>query len=228
MNSQKNIINCLNTTLKDYKETVTELSKTNQNYFIKNSTIMFDWDKLSKLNEGDDSSSVDAIYCHMENNELRLYLFEFKQLDIREKFFDARKQLNEIIGNMEGCVFCCGYLNELKKTRKKLVSKKVISLKTKPLESLILLHNHLNKHNIRSEDIIKIKKEYYIVSLTQLPQNKSNAHRKIRTKGVFDFLDKICPFPFIRAEPLNEESFIELITDLEEKQEIISFKSFEF
>ena len=226
MNSQIAIADCLNDKFGNYKRNVTELSKTDENDFIINPTLMFDWDEISKLNSDNDSSSVDAIYIHIENNELRLYFFEFKQLDIRDKFFDARKQLAESISNMEKCVFCCGYPNELKKIKKKLVSKKVISLKTKPLESLILLHNLLNKYNIPSEDIIKVKKEYYIISLTPIPINRSNAHRKIRNRGLFDFLDKICPFPFIEAEPLNEKSFLELINELEEKQEFENKNNF--
>lgn len=48
--------------------------------------------------------------------------------------------------------------------RKNLTSKKIISLKTKPLESLIILHKILNKAGIPSEEIITLRKEYYSLS----------------------------------------------------------------
>ena len=56
---------------------------------------MLDWDRISKLHDGDDMSSVDAIYCYIENNALTLYFFEFKNLSLHDKFFDAKKQLSE-------------------------------------------------------------------------------------------------------------------------------------
>lgn len=220
MDSQKTIAEKIESTLCKHKETVTTLSKTDENYFIKNPTLMYDWDTLTELNTEDVHQSVDAIYLHVENEDVRLYFFEFKQLDLKDKFFDARKQLKDSITNMEQCIWCCGYPNELKKIRKKLVSKKVISLKTKPLESLILLHNLLNKNGISSEDIINIKKEYYVVSLTQISTNKTNSHRKIKQKGIFEFMNKIVPFPFEKSEPMTPKTFITTITKLEEKQNL--------
>lgn len=179
---------------------------------------MYDWDTITELNTEDILQSVDAIYLHVENDDIRLYFFEFKQLDVKDKFFDARKQLKESITNMEQCIWCCNYPNEIKKINRKLVSKKVISLKIKPLESLILLHNLLKQHGISSEDIINIKKEYYVVSLTQIGNNKMNSHRK--QKGPFEFMNKIVPFPFENSEPMTPETFITTINNLEQKQDL--------
>ena len=181
---------------------------------------MYDWDTITELYTEDVHQSVDAIYLHVENDDIRLYFFEFKQLDLKDKFFDARKQLSEFITNMEQCIWCCGYPNEIKKIRRKLVSKKVISLKTKPLESLILLHNLLNENGISSEDIINIRKEYYVVSLTQISTNKTNSHRKVKQKDVFEFMNKIVPFPFEKSEPMTPETFITTIMELERKQNL--------
>lgn len=115
MNSQKTIAEKIESTLCKHKKTVTKLSKTDENYFIKNPTLMYDWDTLTKLNTEDVHQSVDAIYLHVENEDVRLYFFEFKQLDLKDNFFDARKQLTETMNNMKQCVWCCGYPNEIKK-----------------------------------------------------------------------------------------------------------------
>lgn len=85
---------------------------------------------------------------------------------------------------------------------------------------MILLHNLLNKNGISSEDIINIKKEYYVVSLTQISTNKTNSHRKIKQKDIFEFMNKIVPFPFEKSEPMTPETFIRTITRLEEKQNL--------
>ena len=222
MDSQKNIAYEIESILSDYKKSVTTLSKTDENYFIDNPTLMYDLDTLAELNKDNILQSVDAVYLHIENDDVRLYFFEFKQLDLRDKFFDARKQLKESINNMKQCLWCCNYPNELNKIYKKLVSKKVISLKTKPLESLILLHNLLNENGISSKDIINIKKEYYVVSLTQVSTNKLNGHRKVKQKGIFEFMNKIVPFPFEKSQPISPETFITLINELEQKQNLLS------
>lgn len=217
MKTPQEIYNCLDETLKEYKKPVTELSKTDENYFIKDETLMFDWDAISELNDGDESSSVDAVYCSFENNELILYFFEFKNINFYDTFFDAKKQLEDVISDLEKCVFCCGYPHKIKKIKRKLVSKRLISLKTKPLESLILLNEILQSEGIKPEELVNIKKEYYIVSKTPINTNKSNYHRKGRTGEIFGFIDKIKPFPFIKVEPITEETFISLINNLERK-----------
>ena len=89
-------------------------------------------------------------------------------------FFDARKQLNGIINNLKEIESCCEYAKKIRKLKKKLISKKIISLKTKPIESLILLHKVLKENGISSEEMIGIRKEYYIVSKTPISGNKSN------------------------------------------------------
>lgn len=92
MNTTGKIIKCLNEELGNYKQPVTELSKTDaENIFIIDDTLMFDWDEVSKFYSGNKSSSVDAIYYSFKNNELTLYFFEFKNLDLYDEFFDAKK-----------------------------------------------------------------------------------------------------------------------------------------
>lgn len=220
MNTPEKIVECLNKQLNNYKQSVTQLSKTNKNDFIINDTIMFNWDDISKLYDGDDSSSVDAIYCHIQDNTLTLYFFEFKNLNLYDSFFDAKKKLEDIINDLEKCVFCCCYPKEIRKVKKNLTSKKVISLKTKPVESLILLHNILNEAGISSEEIVSIKKEYYVVSKTPQSGNKHNWHRKGRNREIFGFIDKIKPFPFIEVDHLNKETFLSLIEELQINNEI--------
>lgn len=217
MNTTEKIVNSLDDKLSKYKQPVTILSKTDDNEFIIEDAQMFDWDEISKLySDGDESSSVDAIYFSLKNNELTIYLFEFKNLSLFDKFFDARKQLDEYINDLEECIFGCCYPKEMRKVKSKLVSKKVVSLKTKPLESLILLHKILNEYGISSEEIVKIRKEYYIVSKTPLNNNKANWHRKGKSGEIFGFIDKIKPFPFIKVDHLNEKTFLSLIRNLKE------------
>ena len=215
MNTTEKIMECLDKKLSNYKQSVTTISKTKENEFIVNDTQMFNWDDVSKLYEGDDFSSVDGIYCFLENNVLRIYLFEFKNQNLHDPYFDAKKQLNYFLNDLEKCVFNCCYPKSLKEVKKNLVSKKIISLKTKPLESLILLHKILTEEGISHEDIVSIKKEYYIVSTTPISGNKSNWHRRGRNKEIFGFIDKIKPFPFVEVDHLSEKSFLSLIDELE-------------
>lgn len=219
MNTTEKISKYIDEKFSEYKKPVTELSKTDENDFIINDTLMIDWDEISKLHEGDDLSSVDAIYCYIENNTLTLYFFEFKNLSLHEKFFDAKKQLSDLLNDLDKCVFSCCYPKELKEVKKKVISKKIISLKTKPLESLILLNNLLNDAGISSEEITSINKEYYIISETPVDGNKSNWHRGKRNKEIFGFIDKIKPFPFSEINHLNERRFLSLINTLQKNNE---------
>ena len=216
MNTTNKIIECLDNEFGEYKQPVTIISRTDaENEFIKHDAKMYDWDEISKLyGDGNDSSSVDGIYLCLKNGVLRIYLFEFKNLNLYEKFFDAKKQLEECINDLERCVFCCCYPKQLRRIKKKLVSKKVISLKTKPLESLILLHNILNEFGISSEEIVKIEKEYYVVSKTPSNGNKKNWHRKGRNGELFGFIDKIRPVPFSKVDHLTENTFLSMMDEL--------------
>ena len=188
MNTTEKIIKCLEDKLSDYKQPVTILSKTGQNEFIISNTVMFDWDNIAKQYIGEDPSSVDAIYCFLENKELTIYLFEFKNLNLHDPFFDAKKQLNSFLKDLEKYECVNVDQKQIREMKKNLVSKKIISLKTKPIESLILLHNLLNDEGISSEDIVSIKKEYYIISKTPISGNKSNWHRRGRNKEIFGFI----------------------------------------
>jgi predicted metal-binding transcription factor (methanogenesis marker protein 9) len=215
MNTTENIVKCLNDKLSKYKQPVTELSKTDEgNDFIINDTIMLDWDEVSKFYDGDDSSSVDAVYCSFKNNELTLYFFEFKKLDLYDEHFDAKKGLENYLLKIDEDGECSKYTKQIRKLKKKLISKKVVSLKTKPIESLILLHKVLHELGISPEEIISIKKEYYIVSKTEMKVNRSNFYNSGRSGELFGFINRIKPFPFVNVEPINEEIFIELIEDL--------------
>ena len=219
MNTTEKIIEYLNSKFSNYKQPVTILSKTDENEFIANDTEMFNWDDISKLygmDEKDDSSSVDAIYFSLNNKVFTIYFFEFKRLDLHSKFFNARKQLDDIIKDLDECVFCCCYPKEMRKVKKKLISKKVVSLKTKPIESLILLHNILNESGISSDEIVKIRKEYYIVSQTPMAGNPNNFHRQTKNNEIFGFIDKISPFPFSKIDHLTEKGFLKMIEELEE------------
>ena len=218
MNTTEKIVKCLNDELNEYKQPVTILSKTDENNFIIDDTIMLDWDGISKCyGDGDESSSVDAIYCFVENNELTLYLFEFKNQNLHDPYFDAKKQLNNIVFEMKQTKSCCQYADEIKNFKKNLVSKKISSLKTKPIESIFLLHEILNNNGISSEEIVTIKKEYYIVSPTPINGNTSNWNKRGRNKEIFGFVDKIKPFPFSEIEPISEETYLTLIEDLKRK-----------
>lgn len=208
------IIGCVEDKFCDYKQPVTILSKTDENEFIVDDTEMFDWDRVSKIYGKNNPQSVDAIYFSLKNKVLTLYLFEFKKISLYDKIFDAKKQLEDCINELENCDFCCHYAGQIRKVKKNLVSKKVISLKTKPLESLILLHNVFNEFGISSEEIVKIRKEYYVVSKTPLGGNKSNWHRQGRSRELFGFIDDMCPFPFSQINHLNEKTFLSLIDDL--------------
>ncbi len=208
------IIGCVEDKFCDYKQPVTILSKTDENEFIVDDTEMFDWDRVSKIYGKNNPQSVDAIYFSLKNKVLTLYLFEFKKISLYDKIFDAKKQLEDCINELENCDFCCHYAGQIRKVKKNLVSKKVISLKTKPLESLILLHNVFNEFGISSEEIVKIRKEYYVVSKTPLSGNKSNWHRQGRSRELFGFIDDMCPFPFSQINHLNEKTFLSLIDDL--------------
>ena len=208
------IIGCVEDKFYDYKQPVTILSKTDENEFIVDDTEMFDWDMVSKIYGKNNPQSVDAIYFSLKNKVLTLYLFEFKKISLYDKIFDAKKQLEDCINELENCDFCCHYAGQIRKVKKNLVSKKVISLKTKPLESLILLHNVFNEFGISSEEIVKIRKEYYVVSKTPLSGNKSNWHRQGRSRELFGFIDDMCPFPFSQINHLNEKTFLSLIDDL--------------
>ena len=91
------------------------------------------------------------------------------------------------------------------------------------MESLILLNNVLSEYGAASEDLVKINKEYYIVSLTNISKkfnnpNKANSRRKGRLNEIFELRNKISPFPFSNVEPLNENSFMSMIEELEEKK----------
>ena len=88
-------VQCLDEKYGDFRQSITLLSKTDASEFIVDDMKMFDWDEISKLSEGDDLSSVDAIYLSMKKSKLTIYLFEFK----KDNFFNAKKQLENYIND---------------------------------------------------------------------------------------------------------------------------------
>lgn len=211
MGSQENIVDCLNEVFSDYRKSVTELSRTDEgNNYIIDDIQMFDWDSIAKSSIGNNSSSVDAIHCSFKENELELYFFEFKKLNLYDIFFDAKKELTLYLDQIDNDDFY-EHVKYIRKLKKKLISKKLVSLKTKPVESLFLLHQILNNEGIDHEDLIKVKKKYYIVSKTVINKNRNNIHLKGRSAEIFGFINKIKPFPFIEVEPINEKTFFTII-----------------
>lgn len=89
------IIECVEDNISNYKQPVTILSKTDENEFISDDTEMFNWDIISDRYGKNNPQSVDAIYFSLENNVLTMYLFEFKNISLYDKFFDAKKQLQD-------------------------------------------------------------------------------------------------------------------------------------
>lgn len=132
-----------------------------------------------------------------------------------DKYFDDKKQLNECINDMEKEGICNEYVKRLRDIKNGLSSKKINSLKTKPLETLILFYKILYKNGIKPEELINMKKEYYIISKTPIKGNKSNFHKKGRSKEIFGFIDIIKDIPFSKVQPINETAFISLIKTLE-------------
>ena len=66
----------------------------------------------------DETSSVDAIDYSFNSAELILYFFEFKNYDLYDTFFDAKKQLERYITDIDQCVFSCCYPKNLRKIKK--------------------------------------------------------------------------------------------------------------
>ena len=119
MTSSIDIINQIEENFNNFRKPISELSKTdNGNVFIENDTYLIDWDEISKSYNFDESSSVDAIDYSFNSGELILYFFEFKNYDLYDTFFDAKKQLETYINDLDQCVFSCCYPKNLEKLKK--------------------------------------------------------------------------------------------------------------
>ena len=209
-----------------YSDSITNISKTGEgNYFIENDTQMICVDKLSKDfaedNSNEELSSVDGLYYVENDSKLILYFFEFKKMNFFAKDLLATEKLNNVIKNIENCSLSedCEYeyLSDLKKIKKDIYNKILVQLKIKPLETLILLHNLYEKENGEPEDIVNIEKHYYLVSQTPnehspYTKNKSKTRRKGKSKEIFDFLNKLYPFPFKQTKAIPEKSFLKIIS----------------
>ncbi|AWX31632.1 hypothetical protein AW729_00390 [Methanosphaera sp. BMS] len=71
-----------------------------------------------------------------------------------------------------------------------------------------------NLYNGPMETLININKHYYFVSKTPLGnffKNKNNYVVGKKYNYLFEFRYKLEPYPFIKAEPINEEKFLDLI-----------------
>lgn len=134
--------------LEKYGDTITNLSKTGQNNFIKNSFRMIDLDKMSKsfpkINKdfkGQEFSTADALYINNSDNEIILYFFEFKKIDFNKEKDQkmAGYELNRAIEKMKNCEHDCFINYDKSSFPKYLIDKYNLSLIKKPYESLSLL-----------------------------------------------------------------------------------------
>lgn len=224
--NEKNVLKFLKDLNRDYSDSITNISKTGENNnFVENEKTMISLDDVakdfSKENFNEELSSVDGLYHKIKEDRLILYFFEFKKMDFIADNLLAKEKLKEIIEKIENCSLnedCeYDYINELKKIKKNIYNKLPIQLKIKPLESLIILHNLYEKEDGKHEDIVNIEKHYYIVSQTPnehspYTKNKSKTRRKGKSKEIFDFLNKLYPFPFKQTKSIPEKSFLEIIS----------------
>ena len=199
-----------------YKNSITNISKTENNNFIIFDINLIDFDDVAKdyatKSNMPELSSVDAIDYKIVNNKLILYFYEFKKIDLLDRNILAKNRLNDLFLEMK-TFNDVPYVDELKDIKKGLLNKILVSLKIKPIESLFLLHRL-----IENKELIDIEKHYYIVSQTPISfsyplySNKSNSRRKRRSKEIFDFIDKLSPFPFKQTGAIKEKMFLELVS----------------
>ena len=201
-----------------YGDSITNISKTENNDFIKSDINLISFDDVAKdfaiKNKVPQLTSVDAIDYKIVNDKLVLYFYEFKKMNLLERNILPKNKLSNAISEMKTCENNdCFYVDELKNIKKGLIDKILVSLKIKPIESLFLLFRLLDNN-----ELINVEKHYYIVSQTPISfsyplyNNKSNSRRKGRSKEIFDFIDKLSPFPFNQTSSITENMFLELVS----------------
>lgn len=225
--SEENCLKFLDTLSTKYSDSVSNISKTgNNNTYVYCQVKMISLDKV-KMDYArkclkEEFSSVDGLHYQIIDNNLVIYLFEFKKIDFFEENLLAKDKLNSLIEKIKTSPIEEEYkyalISDLKEIKKDVYNKLLVQLKIKPLESLILIYLLYQNFGGRNEDIINIEKHYYVVSKTpeidQFSKNKSKTRRKGKSKEIYDFLEKLCPFPFKQAKSINEKTFLELIYSL--------------
>ena len=224
--NEKKFLNFLEELSSNYSDSLSNISKTGENNsFIVNEKEMISLDDVAKdyakENLIEELSSVDGLYYKIKDDKLIIYLFEFKKMDFFTKQL-AKERLKILIEKIESGSLNenCEYeiISELKEIKNEVYNKLPIQLKNKPIESLLLLHNLYENKNGEHKDIVDIEKHYYVVSETSsefapFTKNKSKNRKKGKSKEIFDFLDKIHPFPFKQTKGINYKSFFELILE---------------
>lgn len=199
--------------LKDkYGKTVTEISKSSSKDYIKNDTVMISGDDLKNPFMNIEMQSVDAIHYYIENGNLIILFFEFKNLNLFDKNFYATDKLNNTLQSMKEFEELDFFVDEIKSYKRNLSDKKLMSLKSKPLETLIILQNLYQESKTT---VVNIEKHYYLVSQTPLGdlfKNKSNYSIGKRTNQIFGFKYKLEPYPFKKVQPINKNEFLDLIS----------------
>lgn len=212
MSKDKELIKFFENLDNKFYDDVTTLSKTNsENIFINDDTKMISGDKLAKELDGDNYASVDAIDLSFESSELKIYFIEFKKKDYSKDDIFPKDKLKTCIDNMKECQLDCEYVHDLQILKDDLKNKELVLLKTKPLETIIILYHYFkryNKQNCFNYFLTQVKKYYFIVSETKQSHSKNRSHEHLNNrKQNFSFLDKMKPFPFFCAEHINESVY---------------------
>lgn len=204
--------NFLDQLKKKYGQTVTEISKTSaDSTFIEDDTIMISGDDLNNNYKELSYASVDGIDYKVIDDRLHVYFFEFKKIDLYDKNFFPKDKLNNYLNEMEKDPKNEKHVKMIRNIKKGLSDKKISSLKIKPLETLITLQN---LYDGPMETLTSIKKHYYFVSKTPLGnffKNKNNYVVGKKYNNLFEFKYKLQPYPFFKAEPMNEGKFLDFI-----------------
>ena len=205
--------------LKDkYSDTITELSKTNENpatpennnIFIESDVKMISGDAISE-EQPIPYASVDAIdFKEGYNHNIILDFYEFKKFDLKDDLWSNKKNLQTYINEKIGaCEKKCPYYDGLLKRTKPLLNDTLTSLKIKGLETLNLLNTLYPE--LRKEIFIA-KKRYFVVSEIKNDYVVSpNISR--RKKTTYSFLYPINPYPFEDTQCITKKTFMEIISN---------------
>ena len=209
------LVNLLKSLENEFLETVTQLSKPDNGYFIVDDTKMISADALSKnFKPHINLSSVDAIYYYYNNDKLIINFFEFKNNDILDENKYVFNKIDKLIKDLESTQDNFTYIKQLNDIKHNARDKTLISLKDKPLESLFLLYELL-KDDI--DELHHVEKRYYVVSRVKQDypdlknKNISNNRRKSQKSRVYNFIYKITPYPFKRSMSITETTFKKMI-----------------
>ena len=211
MSNNQKFINELNVLKKQYNGTITELSKSNNETFIIDNTLLFSGDKFKSYFENIEYASVDAIDYYLCKNKLIINFFEFKNMDLDNEDNSIKTDLIELTKYLEKCDYGCDFYNSFSELCTKLPNDKILQLKIKGLETLIMLYSYFKDFHY---ELFNSEKRYYVVSQvsTSYPKspNKSN-RRKGDLRKRYDPLLKIQPFPFVNVQSINVLTFKKIV-----------------